>query len=81
MSMDDEKVVESRAVESQRVDACQDHADLLTSRLIGLFHQLCVLNMLDFHYLIQFRLHDSLNVPLEEKTFLKIRVNVGIFFN
>jgi len=80
VSMDDEKEVESRAVESQRVDACRDHADLLTGHLIGLFHQLCVLNMLDFRYLIQFRLRDSLNVPLEEKTFLKIRVNFwGIF--
>jgi hypothetical protein len=73
--MDDEKEVESRAVESQLVDACLDHADLLTGHLIDLFHQLCVLNMRDFRYSVRFRLRDSLNVPLEEKTFLKISVN------
>ena len=72
MSMDDGKEVESMAVESRLADACQDHADLLTSRLIDLFHQLCVLYMRDFRYSNRFRLRGSLNVPLEEKTFLKI---------
>lgn len=71
MSKDDEKVVESMAVESQLVDAClaHDHVDLMTVHLT--YHR-CLLyaqNKLGCHLIIQFHRHDLSDAPLKEKTF------------